>query len=1005
MRKFLVQFLVVGLAFQPLLVHAVSTVPAAPQLLVPGSQININTSTPVPPQTQVTVVPNTQSLLSEQLTYVRNNMDAQAQWFNTTAAFLIQVSDYVLKITPEKTDAAQAISTYGAALKKLAEDLKAREQVIPVEQALILSGFGLHLLAESLVLAATTLQEGSKNSSGFFFPSMSLLGQSLQSVGDNIAGIGVLAMNNNGNIDVADYQNQMQAAIFLYQSLQNLSSNRDQAGGTIKADLKSSQAAKATNSTYQVIHFDASDSSDSLGTIATKDYFWDFGDGSFAFGPYVSHTYNKSNNFLVKLMVKGPSGFSAVTSEVKVVPVTPVAIIITDRDSILGPVPDEVVITANEPITFSGLSSYDPSPNAKLKLVWDFGDGKQDSGLDNAVISHTYAVAGDYSLTLRAENGQYAGVAQRKIKVISSPPSIRLQVRSATQTNWSNSAKHFFTQPFFGPTSLDFTTQESSGAVVAGFNARTQLVKAEWDFGDGSDPVVQNQNQLAAKEKVAHTYEKAGIYTVNLRVTDDAQNVGQEKKTVILSDGNSPSADFDFFGDLPLTTASQQHFDASASTTPQGAITQYNWRIVSAANELVHSSNLKSFIYSFPKPGKYQVSLQVTTNLGAISGRVSEDFYVLSSPPQAAFVFHYDPYVPNKITFDAQASSDPDKSEVLNYSWDFNADGIYEVTGSRSPQFTQVLDRVGENKVRLQVTDSAGLTSESMGSVNIGSLLVSTMQIKEGTKAIGNAPFTVSFVGGGFRSLATRPETNSITEFTWDFGDGSAPFTNTRIDQGVSEQQHTYTQPGRYLATLTVKDREGEVAVSAYPIHVGDGVDPVASVFYTPSYPLTGTTNTLFTFDASKSVNVLGTNTNLEYSWDFGDNSSLADGATATHQYQSTGTFNVTLTVTDTQAGKINRVQVPAVVKAVPANARLVIGPSSGKAPVTVQFDASSSTTGSSTIKEYRFDFGDNQTAVSSQAQVAHIYKTAGTYKVKVTIKSNDGSESVSPEQTIVVTQ
>jgi len=1004
MRKFLARAFL-GLLLAPsLVVDTLFAATTAAPVAVPGSQINIVAPTTLP-QTQATVVPNTQSLLSEQLTYVRSNMDAQAQWFVTTAAFLVQVSDYILKVTPEKTDAAQIISTYSAALQKLGNDLKAREQVIPVEQAMVLSGFGLHLLAESLVLAATTLQEGTSSSTSFFFPSMSLLGQSLRSVGDNIAGIGVLAMNNGGNIDIAQYQAQMDAAVFLYQALQNLSTNRDQSGGTIKADLKSSQAAKASNSTYQVIHFDASDSSDSLGTIATKDYFWDFGDGTFAFGPYVSHTYTKATTYLVKLMVKGPSGFSAVTSEVKVTPVVPVAIIITDQDSILGPIPDELVVTANEPVTFSGLSSYDPTPGSQLKLVWDFGDGKTDSGVDNGVVSHTYTVAGNYTLVLRAENGQFVGVTQRKIRVISAPPDIKLQIRSATQTNWSNSNKHFFTQPFFGATSLDFTAQESSGAVVAGFNARTQLVKAEWDFGDGSEPLLQSQNQLAAKEKVSHTYEKAGIYTVTLRVTDDAQNIGEEKKTVILSDAASPAADFDFFGEIPLTTASQQRFDASASTTPQGSISQYNWRIVSAANELVYTSSLKSFIYSFPKPGKYQVSLQVTTNLGAVSNRVSEDFYVLSSAPQAAFTYTYDPYVPNKMTFDAKDSSDPDQNDVLSYSWDFNNDGLYEVTGSRSPQFTQVLDKIGSNIVRLQVSDSAGLTSEATQTVSINSLLVSTMQVKEGTQAIGNAPFTVQLVGAGFRSLATRHDTNSITEFVWDFGDGSAPLVNNRITQGVAEQSHTYSTPGRYLVTLKVRDAEGEEAISAYPIHVGDGADPIASIFYTPSYPLAGDTQRPFLFDGSKSVNVSGKNTNLQYSWDFGDNSPLADGPKVTHLYKTPGVYTVTLTVTDTVASRINRVQVQAEVKTIPAFARLVVGPLTGVAPLTVQFDASSSTAGTAQIKEYRYEFGDGQTSVSAQPQVAHIYKTAGTYKVKVTIRSVDGSESTSPEQTIVVTQ
>ncbi|MBI4835817.1 MAG: PKD domain-containing protein [Candidatus Abawacabacteria bacterium] len=1002
MQQLLTKIIITILAFAPAVALAASDPVAVPQLLPPGSQIS-GTNTQLP-QTTTNPGPNTQSLLSEQLTYVRSNMDAQAQWFLSTSAYLLQVADYILKVEPEKTDVAQVISTYGAALKKLGDDMNARQQVIPLEHAMIVSGFGIHLLAESLVLAASTLHDVNQGTGQFFFPSMSLIGQSLQSIGDNIIAIGSVALSTNGNINVAEYQTQMEAAVFLYQSLQGLFTNRE-GSGTIKADLKSNQAAKATNSTYQVINFDASGSSDALGTIPAANHFWDFGDGTFAFGPFVSHTYTKAATYLVKLMVKGPSGFSAVTSEVKVVPVIPVAVIISDKDSLLGPVPEELVLTANEPLTLSGISSYDPSPGAKLKLVWDFGDGKQDSGVDNGVITHSYAVPGSYDLALRAENGQLTGVTKRKIRVIASPPDIRLQVRSVTQTSWSHAKKKFFTQNIFGPTVLDFTAQESSGALVPGFNARTQLLSAEWDFGDGSPVVIQNQNQLNAKEKVSHSYEKPGIYTVSLKITDEARNVGQVLKTIILNDSSTPTADFDFFADKELTTAAQVRFDAASSAAPQGSIVKYEWRIVSAANELVFTSQEKSFVYSFPKPGKYQVSLQVNTNLGGVSGRVAEDFFIASSPPQATFDFSYDPYIPNSVLFNAQGSSDPDKNDILSFSWDFDNDGIFEITGSRSPEIKRTLDKVGLSTVKLQVSDSAGLTSEAKKDVAIGSLLVSTIQIKEGSRAIGKAPLAVTFVGGGFRSLATRPDTNSITQFIWDFGDGSPIETSNQIVQGVEEKTHTYNRPGRYVTTLKVKNREGEEAISAYPVHIGDGATPIASVFYTPSFPLTGNVSTLFTFDASQSVNAAGLSNNLEYSWDFGDESPLTTGTRVTHQYTKNGTYNVTLTITDTEASKISRIQVPAVVKGIPAQARFVASPLSGPAPLTVQFDASSSTDPDSTIVEYLFEFGDDQTTVSSQAKAAHIYKKAGTYKVKLKTQSRDGEESISAEQTVTVTQ
>jgi len=1000
MRKSLVSFLLCTLVLMPFSVMAATTDVEVPTLITPGGQI---TAVPSPTGTvQPTAVPNTDLSLRQQLTYVRSNMDIQSQWFLYISNYLQQVADYILQVEPEKTDVSRLIATYGAALKKLSDDMNARQQVIPIESAIILSGFGLHILAESMVYASTALSEV-KGTGPYFFPSMSLIGESLQRVGDNVMAIGGLAAVNNGNIDVTEYQKQMEAAVFLYTSLQSLFINRERAV-QVKANLRSNQASKATNSTFQVINFDASGSQDAVGTIPNPSgYFWDFGDGLFAVGPFVSHTYTRAGTYLVKLMVQGPSGFSAATAEVKIVPVYPVSVIVTDQDSVLGPVPEEILLTANQPITLSGAASYDPSAQGKLKLTWDFGDGKQDTGQDNEVVTHAYGVPGDYELVLRAENGQLAGVAKKKIKVLSAPPDVKLQIRSATQTTWSNPDKTFFTQNIFAPTAFDFTAEDSVGALVPGFNARTQLVQAEWDFGDGTVSVIQDQNQLSAKEKVTHTYENPGTYTVTLRITDEAQNFGQVTKTMILNDSNTPTADFDFQADEMLTTASKVRFDATASSSPQGSVSKYDWRVTSAANEVVKVSNEKIFTYSFPKPGRYEVSLQVTTSLGTVSGRVSHRFFVESSPPLAAFDFSYDPYVPNKITFDATASSDPDTNDVLSFSWDFDGDNIFDLSSSRDPEVTRTLDKVGNNLVTLRVTDAAGLTSDVSRMVPVTSLLVSTMQIQEGSQAIGVAPLQVNLVGGGFRSLTTRVDTNTITSFEWDFGDGSEIVRSTSISQGVEVQSHTYTEPGRYLATLKVADREGEEAISAYPIHVGDGSGPIASVFFTPSYPLTGSLATLFNFDGSKSINTEGSTTDLDFSWDFGDGSPLASGATTTHQYKRQGTFTVTLTVTDTRAAKLNRVQVQAVVEDLPPTARFVMSPTFGKAPLTVQFDASSSNDPDGQISEYRFDFGDDQTVVSKQPKVAHIYKQPGTYKVELKVKGSQDVQVDSEPQTITV--
>jgi PKD repeat protein len=101
------------------------------------------------------------------------------------------------------------------------------------------------------------------------------------------------------------------------------------------------------------------------------------------------------------------------------------------------------------------------------------------------------------------------------------------------------------------------------------------IAKFEWDFGDGGS---------ATGESVTHTYTMVGSYTVVLRVTDDrgATATAQKVITVNPADGNGggggpdPTASFTatpLTGKSPLTVT----FNASASISPEAAITAYFW--------------------------------------------------------------------------------------------------------------------------------------------------------------------------------------------------------------------------------------------------------------------------------------------------------------------------------------------------------------------------------------------------------------------------------------------
>ena len=87
-----------------------------------------------------------------------------------------------------------------------------------------------------------------------------------------------------------------------------------------------------------------------------------------------------------------------------------------------------------------------------------------------------------------------------------------------------------------------------------------------------------------------------------------------------------------------------------------------------------------------------------------------------------------------------------------------------------------------------------------------------------------------------------------------------------------------------------------------------------------------------------------------------------------------------------------------------PPTAKLGVSPSSGTAPLSVTADASGSTTGSSPISSYSFDFGDGTTVgPQSSATASHTYQSAGTYKVTVTVTDGNNLTSTA-SQTVTAT-
>lgn len=131
-------------------------------------------------------------------------------------------------------------------------------------------------------------------------------------------------------------------------------------------------------------------------------------------------------------------------------------------------------------------------------------------------------------------------------------------------------------------------------------------------------------------------------------------------------------------------------------------------------------------------------------------------------------------------------------------------------------------------------------------------------------------------------SASTAPSGRTITGYAWNFGDGA---TGTG-----AQATHTYTSGGTKSVTLTVTDSLGITSSKTSTITVAEPhVAPVSSFTTTVA-------GQVASVDASASTASDGAT--LEYAWNWGDGTSGA-GATATHAYAAEGTYDITLTLTD----------------------------------------------------------------------------------------------------------
>ena len=137
-------------------------------------------------------------------------------------------------------------------------------------------------------------------------------------------------------------------------------------------------------------------------------------------------------------------------------------------------------------------------------------------------------------------------------------------------------------------------------------------------------------------------------------------------------------------------------------------------------------------------------------------------------------------------------------------------------------------------------------------------------------------------------------------------------------------------------------------------------------------------------FDATASIDVDGTI--ASYAWDFGDgNVTSGSSAGAVHSYGVSGSYTVTLIVTDDTGATATTSRAVTVTTAAPIAAFVV-----SCSGLSCSFDGSDSSDTDGTLVTYSWDFGDGTSADAELAQ--HTYAQAGTFTVALTVADDAGA-------------
>jgi PKD repeat protein len=620
-------------------------------------------------------------------------------------------------------------------------------------------------------------------------------------------------------------------------------------------------------------------------------YKWNFGDGTNSVGKNVTHTYTSTGNYNAYLTAfdsTGPTTFTPKGS--------------SNPGSVISVNGSNIYVSTSQACVGEMITAYlNPSANS---ANWDFGDGSAIVPNSPNGVSHSYSVAGTYSVkvTGTASCGSFTAISKVIVSNTAVPtvtyynglsgnasicpgqsltynsnnnfgksylwnfgdgtptsnvvsPShsfatVGKYVVSLTMTNicgQSNTYKDTTRVASIGyfPKNMQIMKSVSQACPndLINFNANFNAKAQVWKFGNGDSSTQSNPN---------YGYKVAGTYTVTVHLYNACG------KDTLLSTSVTVGSNYNWSGNpvINVNSGPAIYPNSNINLYPSVSATKYIWNFGDGSP--LSTLTTQNTNHSYNNSGTYAVSVVITNGCGKDT-TLKTSINVVPNPIGFT-VDVMNGCAPLKVTFTNTSS------KGNYYQWNFGDGGSSSV---KSPVYTYT--RQGQyNNIQLNVYDTTGGKMAYLGNAYLNG----NIQVNGGNISSSTDTACVSEQV----NFNIYPNANSAT---WDFGDGTPVSTQLNAS-------HAYAAVGTYVVTGTAAVGSCPSAAMTKKIVVSSTAKPSAYFFFSK------------TSCPNEQVNFNPQNYKAaSYSWNFGDGSPSSNASNAQHLYTKLGNYAVTLTVTN----------------------------------------------------------------------------------------------------------